>query len=100
MNFDQCRDHGFTGVLLGAILIPSSYFLLAWFRNEMSEWLSSPQFMASPVHELLTILSGILVARYLMVNRSLERTGKGLLLVVLLTALGYFYISFRFRHAY
>ena len=99
MSFDKWKDHWLTGAVVGLMLLPLLYMILKWIKSCLSEMLSSP-LMTSPVLELLTTLGGILTARYLMVNRALEQTGKGLMLVVLIAALLYLYYSIHVRHSY
>ena len=99
MSFERWKDHWLTGGAIGLIILPLFYAILIWLKSSLSEMLSRPV-MNSPVLELLTTLGGILTARYPMVNRSLEQTGKGLMLVVLIAALLYLYYSIHVRHSY
>ena len=99
MTFDKWKNHWLTGAIIGLILLPLLYTMLTWVKSSLSEILSRPV-INSPVLELLTTLGGILTARYLMVNRSLEQTGKGLMLVVLIAALLYLYYSIHVRRSY
>ncbi|MFM2134815.1 MAG: hypothetical protein RL021_215, partial [Bacteroidota bacterium] len=89
--------HGF---LLGIVTLPAVFWLVRLTGDLLSEALGRDNLFHPPLVQLYTLAIAIVFCRLLIVNGKRESTGKGLLLLTLLTAFVYFIYSFKVRHAF
>lgn len=102
MSFDRWwrQDGLLRGILLGAVLLPVVFWLVRLTGNLLSSLLDRDNLFHPPLAQLYTLAVMVVLCRFLIVNEKLESTGKGMLLLTLLTAFGYFIFSFKIRHAF
>lgn len=94
------QDGILRGILLGGAVIPAVYGLVRAVVFLLSALLHRDVFLRPPLSQLYTLAVVIILCRFLIVNNDREATGKGMLLVTLLSAFGYFIYSFKVRHAF
>ncbi|MFM2206086.1 MAG: hypothetical protein RL213_61 [Bacteroidota bacterium] len=94
------EDRLLKGVAVGLVAVPLVYWVLEGFGSLLSEASGNPEIFRAPRVQLYALATLIILCRILMVNMKLEETGRGMLLVVCLSAFGYLFYSYKIRHGF
>jgi len=102
MNFRESRgrDGFFKGLLAGVVAIPIVVLVLQGAVDLLAELSGRADLLLAPRVQLFSLAVLVILCRWLIVGLKMEETGKGMLLVVFITAIAYFVYSFKFRHGF
>lgn len=82
-------NHIFIGIIIGVVLAAVTFFIGQWVFGLLSStpyWLSNPK-----VPYMIAFIPNLILFRVFMVNKKMDKTGKGILLVTFLGILAVFF---------
>lgn len=94
------KDRLLKGIAAGCVAVPVVYWLLERIGSLLSQASGNPDMFRAPRIQLYALAILIILSRIIIVNLKLEETGKGVLLVVCLSAFGYLFYSYKIRHGF
>ncbi len=91
------KDSYLLGIFGGGMLLLLFYFIVSQIRLGIVTYLNDPYLFGPPRSELIAVTLNMIVFRFLMIKFDKEKTGKGVLLITVLSTFAYIIIKYKLR---